>query len=401
MKYQKVVFLDKKSPPHMITLVLLSGVGALSMSVFLPAMLEMSRYFETSYTLMQLSISLYLVCTAFIQLIAGPISDRLGRRIVTIISVGIFVLASLGCYLSVSLESFLFFRLLQGTIAAGFLMSRTVIRDIASDEHESASLIGYVAMGMALIPLFAPGIGGVIDEFFGWQFIFIFMALLGFLLLLIIFFDQGETKRFKDFHVAFSLKAHIELFKSVKFWGYSLTLSFSSGCFFAFLGGAPYVASEVHGLSSIVSGIFIGFPAIGYFVGNYLSGTFSRKKGTSTMILLGCLSILLGMLSSLIVGLLAAPNPYVFFGLCLFVGLGCGLIIPNASAGILSVNLSLSGTAGGIGNAIMIGLGAILATISSNLLEGSNTSMPLQLVMLISSIMAFVSFYFLLSQANE
>lgn len=401
MKYQKVVFLDRRSPPHMLTLVLLSGVGALSMSVFLPAMFEMSRYFNTSYTLMQLSISLYLVYTAFIQLIAGPISDRLGRRVVTIISVVIFVVASLGCYLSVSLESFLFFRLLQGTIAAGFLMSRTVIRDIASDEHESASLIGYVAMGMALIPLFAPGIGGVIDEFAGWPFIFIFMALLGFALLLIIYFDQGETKRFKDSHTAFSLKAHVELFKSGKFWGYSLTLAFSSGCFFAFLGGAPYVASEVHGLSSIVSGIFIGFPSIGYFVGNYLSGTYSREKGTSVMILLGCSSIFFGMLLSLAVGLLTAPNPYVFFGLCLFVGFGCGLIIPNASAGILSVNLSLSGTAGGIGNAIMIGLGAVLATISSSLLEGSNTSIPLQLVMLISSIMAFVSFYFLLSKTRS
>ena len=385
----------------MLTLVLLSGVGALSMSVFLPAMFEMSRYFNTSYTLMQLSISLYLVYTAFIQLIAGPISDRLGRRVVTIISVVIFVVASLGCYLSVSLESFLFFRLLQGTIAAGFLMSRTVIRDIASDEHESASLIGYVAMGMALIPLFAPGIGGVIDEFAGWPFIFIFMALLGFALLLIIYFDQGETKRFKDSHTAFSLKAHVELFKSGKFWGYSLTLAFSSGCFFAFLGGAPYVASEVHGLSSIVSGIFIGFPSIGYFVGNYLSGTYSREKGTSVMILLGCSSIFFGMLLSLAVGLLTAPNPYVFFGLCLFVGFGCGLIIPNASAGILSVNLNLSGTAGGIGNAIMIGLGAVLATISSSLLEGSNTSIPLQLVMLISSIMAFVSFYFLLSKTRS
>ena len=401
MKYQKVVFLDRRSPPHMLTLVLLSGVGALSMSVFLPAMFEMSRYFNTSYTLMQLSISLYLVYTAFIQLIAGPISDRLGRRVVTIISVVIFVVASLGCYLSVSLESFLFFRLLQGTITAGFLMSRTVIRDIASDEHESASLIGYVAMGMALIPLFAPGIGGVIDEFAGWPFIFIFMALLGFALLLIIYFDQGETKRFKDSHTAFSLKAHVELFKSGKFWGYSLTLAFSSGCFFAFLGGAPYVASEVHGLSSIVSGIFIGFPSIGYFVGNYLSGTYSREKGTSVMILLGCSSIFFGMLLSLAVGLLTAPNPYVFFGLCLFVGFGCGLIIPNASAGILSVNLSLSGTAGGIGNAIMIGLGAALATISSSLLEGSNTSIPLQLVMLISSIMAFFSFYFLLSKTRS
>mgnify|MGYP001232762490 CR=1 FL=1 len=254
---------------------------------------------------------------------------------------------------------------------------------------------------MALIPLFAPGIGGVIDEFAGWPFIFIFMALLGFALLLIIYFDQGETKRFKDSHTAFSLKAHVELFKSGKFWGYSLTLAFSSGCFFAFLGGAPYVASEVHGLSSIVSGIFIGFPSIGYFVGNYLSATYSREKGTSVMILLGCSSIFFGMLLSLAVGLLTAPNPYVFFGLCLFVGFGCGLIIPNASAGILSVNLSLSGTAGGIGNAIMIGLGAVLATISSSLLEGSNTSIPLQLVMLISSIMAFVSFYFLLSKTRS
>ena len=401
MKYQKIVFLDRRSAPHLLTLVLLSGVGALSMSVFLPVIAEMSKYFNTSYTLMQLSISLYLVYTAFIQLIAGPISDRLGRRVVTIISVAIFVVASLGCYLSVSLESFLFFRLLQGTIAAGFLMSRTVIRDIASDEHESASRIGYVAMGWALIPLFAPVIGGVIDEFAGWPFIFIFMALLGFALLLIIFFDQGETKRFKDSHTAFSLKAHVELFKSGKFWGYSLTLAFSSGCFFSFLGGAPYVASEVHGLSSIVSGIFIGFPSIGYFLGNYLSGTYSREKGTSVMILLGCSSIFFGMLLSLAVGLLTAPNPYVFFGLCLFVGLGCGLIVPNASAGILSVNLSLSGTAGGIGNAIMIGLGAALATISSSLLEGSNTSIPLQLVMLISSIMAFVSFYFLLSKTRS
>ena len=106
MKYQKVVFLDRRSPPHILTLVLISGVGALSMSVFLPAIAEMSRYFNTSYTLMQLSISLYLVYTAFIQLIVGPISDRLGRRVVTIISVAIFVVASLGCYLSVSLESY-------------------------------------------------------------------------------------------------------------------------------------------------------------------------------------------------------------------------------------------------------------------------------------------------------
>ena len=130
---EKSTFLNKSSPPHMVTLVLLSGLGALSMSIFLPTMLEMSRYFDTSYTLMQLSISLYLVCTALIQLVAGPISDQLGRRPVTIISLLIFVVASLGCYFSQSLESFLLFRLFQGTIAAGFLMSRTIVRDVSTD----------------------------------------------------------------------------------------------------------------------------------------------------------------------------------------------------------------------------------------------------------------------------
>ncbi len=401
MKNNKTLFLDRTSPPHMVTLVLLSGVGALSMSIFLPAILEMSRYFDTSYTLMQLSISLYLVFTALIQLVAGPISDRLGRRLVTMISILIFVFSSLGCYLAQSLESFLFFRLLQGTIAAGFLMSRTVIRDISISENESASLIGYVAMGMALIPLFAPGIGGFIDTVFGWPFIFLFMAFTGFALLIIIFFDQAETKRFHDAKASISLGAHIELFRSKKFWGYSMTLAFSSGCFFSFLGGASYVASEVHHLSSMAAGFFIGFPAIGYLMGNYFSGKYSKEKGTSFMIWLGCLNIIFGMFLSFSLNLFITPSPYIFFGLCLFVGLGCGLIIPNASAGILSVNINLSGTAGGVGNAIMIGVGAILATISSAILEGGSTSIPLQLVMLISSLMSFVSYHFLLNPKHQ
>ena len=166
--------------------------------------------------------------------------------------------------------------------------------------------------------------------------------------------------------------------------------------FFAFLGGAPYVASKIHGLSSIISGIFIGFPAIGYFIGNYLSGKYSKIKGTLSMIRLGCLNIIFGMVLSFFIGLFIPPNPYLFFGSCLFVGLGCGLIIPNASAGILSVNINLSGTAGGIGNAIMIGVGAGLATISSAILEGGNTSSPLQLLMLVSSLLSFTFFHLFL-----
>ena len=154
-KIKRVVFLDKNTPPHIFTLIIVSGLGALSMSIFLSSILEMSLYFDKSYALMQLSISLYLLSTAIFQIIAGPLSDKFGRRLITLSSVIMFILASLGCFFSTQFELFIFFRILQASVAAGFLMSRVIIRDITS-ESEAGSMIGYVTMGMSIIPLFAP-----------------------------------------------------------------------------------------------------------------------------------------------------------------------------------------------------------------------------------------------------
>ena len=92
-------------------------------------------------------------------------------------------------------------------------------------------------------------------------------------------------------------------------------------------------------------------------------------------------------------GCLARHLAYFFFGLCSFVGLGNGLIIPNASVGVLSVNQNLSGTAGGIGNAVMIGVGAILASFASYVLENHNSSDYLVLIMLSSGILSLVFLY--------
>ena len=73
-------YLDRRTPPHVTTLVLLAGISALSMNVFLPSLPNMAAYFNTDYALMQLSVTLYLGLTGFLQLIIGPLSDRYGRR---------------------------------------------------------------------------------------------------------------------------------------------------------------------------------------------------------------------------------------------------------------------------------------------------------------------------------
>ena len=390
----RVKFLNKNTPPHIFTLIVLSGLGALSLSIFLSSILEMSIFFNKSYALMQLSISLYLITTAFFQIIAGPLSDKFGRRRITLFSTFIFILASLGCFFSTQFEFFIFFRIMQASIAAGFLMSRVIIRDITS-ENEAASMIGYVTMGMSIIPLFAPGIGGLIQMLVGWPSIFLIMSLLGLLLFLLVYRDLGETKTIKINKNKKSSVSYIYLFKEVKFWGYSLTLAFSAGTFFSFLGGAPYIATKVYELNSVVSGLVMGFPAAGYFFGNYLSGKYSKLYGKDFMALRGILLVILGMFICLLITVFYRDTPYFFFGLCSFVGLGNGLIIPNASVGILSVNENLSGTAGGIGNAIMIGIGAILASLTSYLLENQTSSSYLIIIMLLSGILSYASFFIL------
>ena len=271
-------------------------------------------------------------------------------------------------------------------------MSRVIIRDITS-ENEAASMIGYVTMGMSIIPLFAPGLGGLIQMLLGWPSIFLIMSLLGLLLLLLVFRDLGETKIIKKTKIQ-NLQLHLLIYSGkLNFGDIHLLLHFLQELSFSFLGGAPYVATKVYNLNSVVSGLVMGFPAAGYFIGNYLSGRYSKFYGIDYMALRGILLVIFGMFTCLVITVFYRDTPYFFFGLCSFVGLGNGLIIPNASVGILSVNENLSGTAGGIGNAIMIGTGAILASLTSYYLENQSSSSYLAFIMLLSGALSYTSLY--------
>ena len=107
--HQKVRFLDKTTPPHIFTLVMLSGIGALSMNMFLPSLPQMTIDLKTEYRVMQLSVSLYQACTAVTQFFVGPISDWYVRRKSALIGISIFILASIGCFVAQTIETFLIF----------------------------------------------------------------------------------------------------------------------------------------------------------------------------------------------------------------------------------------------------------------------------------------------------
>ncbi|WP_342078494.1 multidrug effflux MFS transporter [Yoonia sp. SS1-5] len=393
-------FLDRSTPPHIMTLILITGMSALNMSIFLPSLATMTDYFQTDYAIMQIALSGYLAATAVLQIFIGPISDRFGRRKMVIGSLVVFVLATIGTYLAESVEAFLFFRIMQAAVATSMALSRAIVRDMVP-QAEAASMIGYVTMGMAIVPMIGPMIGGALDEAFGWHATFIFLGAAGLAVLVLCIFDLGETV--KEGGVSFSdqIKGYPELLRSPRFWGYVLCSAFSSGAFFALLGGASFVASGLFNLSPLWSGVALGAPAIGYAAGNFLSGRFSVQMGINMMALIGTAVTILGLGISVILTLAGVVHPLNFFGFCVFLGIGNGMTLPNVMAGSISVRPHLAGTASGLGGAIMIGGGAALSQIAGGLLTTETGTLPLQLVMLGVSVLAMLSVIFVVWREKQ
>jgi DHA1 family bicyclomycin/chloramphenicol resistance-like MFS transporter len=383
-------WLNRETPPHVVTLVVLAGIGAINMNMLLPSLPSLAAHYDAEYGVVALAVSAYLAVTAVLQLFLGPLSDRYGRRPVVLGSLVVFLIATVGCLFAPTVGSFLAFRMVQAAVASGMVLSRAIVRDMVP-ANQAASMIGYVTMGMSLMPMVAPMLGGYLDETYGWQAVFVVTFALGLVTLWLMWVDLGETNAQQSESFLAQFRSYPELARSRRFWGYALTASLASGAFFAFLGGGPWVASEVLGMSPSELGFYFGFIALGYMAGNYLSGRFAAQMGLNRMMLIGGLVATAGML--LAIGLFAVglQSPISFFGAILFVGLGNGLLLPSANAGIVSVRPHLAGSASGLGGALMIGGGAALASATGAMLTPATGAWPLLLTMLASTALGIVS----------
>ena len=382
-------FLDRKTPPHIATLILMAGLAALSLNVFLPSLPGMATYFGVTYPAMQLSLPLYLVATAIIQIAVGPISDAYGRRLVMLVGASIFTLASLGALFAPDYLTFMVCRMMQSAIATAFVLSRAVIRDTVAQD-QAASMIGYVTMGMSVVPMIGPVIGGGLDKVFGWQASFVLLAVSAAATVALVWADWGETATFRKGGFAEQVRQYPGLLRSQRYWAYVLAAAFASGAFFAFLGGAPYVGDVIFGMDAATVGFYFGAPAVGYLVGNFLSGRYAARVGIKQMVVLGGLITTTGLSLLALLTLAGLDGPHVFFGLIISVGLGNGVMLPSANAGFLSVRPALAGSAAGLGGALMIGGGASLSAIAGAVLTPTSGTMPLILLMLASSAASLV-----------
>ena len=388
------------TPPHIVTLVIASATAAVSMNLFLPSLPGMAEYFQADYRVVQLAVSLYLAATAILQLGIGPASDRFGRRPVMLTSFVIFILATIAALVAPNITIFLICRVMQAFAAAGMVLSRAIVRDTVGAD-EAASRIGYITMGMTLAPMLGPVIGGFLDELYGWKSTFYLILGFGLISFVVVYLDLGETHHNRSTSLTKQLKTYPELFRARRFWGYTATAGMASGAFFAFLGGGPYVATEILGLTPSQYGLYFIFISVGYMIGNFMSGRYSRRIGINPMMLAGNIVASLGLLLALALFLVGFYHPMSLFGPSFLVGIGNGMTMPNANAGIVSVRPHLAGSASGLGGALQIGGGAALSVLAGALLSPDTGPYPLIWVMLISSSLGIVTSLYVIYVARQ
>lgn len=355
--------------PSLFILVAISALQPFALNVLAPATPSLARSLGASYATIQLTLTLYLVSVAVVQLAVGPLSDRFGRRPCVIAGVVFFILGSTLGALATDTPLLLMGRALEGAGAGtAFALARAIIRDTA-ERDEAAGLIGAVTMVMVVAPMLAPLAGGQIDHRLGWRAIFVIMGLAGCLVLTLTLFFLPETAPRRigtpSFGTVFS--AFPELLRDRAFLSYVGALTTSSAAFFTFVAGAPYIVIEVMGGSPDTYGFWFLLTAGAYMVGNFVTSRIARTRGVDWMIRTGVVISVVALTVALVLSLSGGWSPATLFIPLAVNALGNGLTIPSATAAALSIRPKDAGAAAGLTGALQLGTGALASICVSSL----------------------------------
>lgn len=365
----------------------MTALTVLTLNMFLPALPQMQAAFGVSEAVMGFAISGYMVAAAVLQLVMGPVSDRLGRRPVVLVMLALYVVASVICLLARDIWIFLAARVVQAVAVGGGVLASAIVRDMYEGRVAAAKL-ATIASAMAIAPMLAPMLGGALTSVLGWRAVFVVYAVIGAALLALSWRDLGETQVRAPGQ---RLDRVSELLSAPVFWAYATCQALGVGTFYVFLTGAPFVAVAVFGLTAAQVGLGLGSITGGFMVGAAVSARLVGSLGPMPLIFAGRLLPLFVLLAGWLYFALGGDQVIVMFAATLSVGLGNGLTLSNANAGALSVRPRLAGTAAGVAGALALAIGSVLTAGATALLSIAATPERLLLMMVFVMLGSFIA----------
>lgn len=363
------------SPKYYLTLVaaMLSMIGPFSIDAYLPSFPAIEAEFNINRALLSQSMTVYLVAFAISTLAWGPISDRIGRRVVILIGLVIYITASIACAYSNDINSFLLYRTLQGFAASGgFIASRAMIRD-AHDTKNAHKAMSQVIMLFAIAPAIAPILGAWLQDLFGWRSVFIFLTLFAALLFIMtsLLKETLEKTQQQSLHPKAVIKTYNRIISHRQFMGLVFTISCSFSGVFLYIAGAPSVIYDFLALTgNDFSLLFIPI-VIGLITGAYASGRLAHHWTKIRIIKVGFIFMSIAVLFNIAQVTLLEINVFNVVAPLVIYVVGLSLIMPAVTIMCLDYFPKNRGSAASMQSFFQMLVSAAVAGIAIPLLQDS------------------------------
>ena len=357
---------------HHATLGFLLFAGALSSfppvttDIYLPALPQLTADLHATAAQGQHTLAAYFLGLGAGQLFYGPWADRIGRRPPMMIGVAIYLLATLGCALTHSIDAMVGLRFLQAAGAcSGVVISAAIVRD-RFDHQESARVLSFILFLRGIGPIVAPIMGGVIVTYLGWRAIFWCLAVFGLAIGASVFFGMKETR---PEHVAARarsespLAAYLAVLKDRRLIAYLLANGLNFSSMFAWIAAAPYLLIGSYKVPALWFGWVFGINAAGFMIASQINRRLLKRMPADTILRYGALGGALAAVVLIVDALTGLGGVLGVMVPLFFVVSSLGLVSTNAMAGGLAVDPSRAGTVSALFGACQFALAGLATSL--------------------------------------
>ena len=372
----------------LLVLGILIAIGPLTIDVYLPAFLQMSKSFDVEASKVQLTLSVYFLGIVLGQIFYGPIIDRFGKKPPLIFGLTLFIISSILCFFAQNIEQIIVLRFFQAIGGcASIVVSRAIVRDIYSLQ-QSAQAFSNLILVMGLAPIVAPFIGNIILQKCDWRMIFLFIALYGLICLFLAIFKVPETGGFKkEEKIRDAFKKYWAILGDDNFLINALCGSTMMACLMSYMTASPFLYLEFFHTSTTFYSALFSLNAIGFIALAQINGILLRKNKVDNILnkliyiplVIGCCLVLTAFFKQQ----LFLTTSLIFILIAI-----CGAINPNTSA----LSLANQGKYTGSASALFGTIQFITATIFSLLINffHDGTAKPICIIIGSCGILCFV-----------
>ncbi|MGB9043166.1 MAG: multidrug effflux MFS transporter [Pseudolabrys sp.] len=317
----------------------LSAIGPLTTDMYLPSLPDIARQLDASTPQVQFTISAYLIGFAIGQIFYGPVSDRHGRKPALLAAIALYCVASLACALSTSIEMLIVARGVQALGGSGgIVLTRAIVRDIYSGARAGREL-SLIASVMALAPVLAPIVGGVLQTGFGWRAVFLTLVAAGLVGVTVVWMLLPETlntRAAEPVSMASMFRSYRVVARNPSYLAYLSLTSASYAGLFAWISGAAFVLQGLYGLTPFDFGVAFALGSLGYMTGSALAARIVVRFGLDGVLGIGgcaCAAGGLGMVTATALGLTSSLSLVLPVAVYLA---GLGMVLPQGIAGAMT-----------------------------------------------------------------